>query len=203
MKKEKYILTEINRKELRSLRKNCGIAAEDVSVELGYSKAWLGQIERGKLQTIKQDDLAKILSLYCPEWTPEEIIKKDIINNFLKYNFLVESMDEYLGKLRELDIADYFFKCIDQLSMDEEKANTYKDIEYFMYCLYNYPGSMTTFLSNVPLFSFILDNYSILPPDQFLSNVNAFTKKLTNLLREEHDRSEYLVNEYLKQKKDV
>ena len=64
MNVNKIRLTEEQRERLREIRKNSHKAAEDISVQLGYSKAWLGQIERGKLQTIKKDDLQKLADIF-------------------------------------------------------------------------------------------------------------------------------------------
>lgn len=80
MSSNKIKLTDDQRKRLRELRKKANKAAEDVSVELGYSKAWLGQIERGKFQTIKQDDLLKLMTMFeeeekIPPMTVTEILE--------------------------------------------------------------------------------------------------------------------------------
>lgn len=83
MDKDKYRLSKEQREKLRKIRKEKHLAAEDVSVELGYSKAWLGQIERGKLQTIKQEELAKLIALYTDnEYKSNEMGK--ICEQFLK-----------------------------------------------------------------------------------------------------------------------
>lgn len=203
MQIEKFKLNDINRGYLRSLRKDRNMAAEDVSIELGRSKAWLGQIERGLVQTVKKYDLARIMAIYCPEYTPEDIISKGILNNYLNYGFLVEDMDEYLASLQNLDFANILYKCINPLQTSSEKDKTYQDIEYLLKCFNDYPGATTSMLTNARLILFILDNYALLPPDQFFSNFNSFNNKLSNLIREELNRSEELTDEYLKQKKDV
>lgn len=198
MKRDKYILTEINRKDLRALRKKYNLAAEDVSVELGYSKAWLGQIERGKLQTIKQDDLAKLLSLYCPIWNPEEIINKEVLTNFLACGMLIESMDNYLSELHEISFPDIFYKCIEPLATQNLKEDSFKAISAFIYCINEFPSTMNTFLSKSFILQMILENYSILPADLYLSNIHSFFQKLSNLLDEECKNSDILALKYLK-----
>lgn len=80
MSQNKIRLTDEQRIKLRELRKKSKKAAEDVSVELGYSKAWLGQVERGKFQTIKQDDLLKLMAMFeeeekIPPMTVTEILE--------------------------------------------------------------------------------------------------------------------------------
>lgn len=61
---QKKILTDIERRFLRVKRKECGYSAENVSIEMGKSKAWLGQIERGKLKTITMEDYKKLEKIY-------------------------------------------------------------------------------------------------------------------------------------------
>ena len=82
MKQTKYKLPDFVRGYLRKMRKDMQLSAEDISVELGYSKAWLGQIERGKLHSIKEADLVKLLLIYLPDKTEDDIIEKGILENF-------------------------------------------------------------------------------------------------------------------------
>ena len=59
----KIRLTDDQRSKLREFRKNSCFAAEDISTELGFSKTWLGQIECGKIKTIKYNDLVRLINL--------------------------------------------------------------------------------------------------------------------------------------------
>jgi transcriptional regulator with XRE-family HTH domain len=63
MSDDKIKLTYGMREYLRTLRNKNGIIAEDLSERIGKSQAWLAQIENGRLATIRQDDLKKILDI--------------------------------------------------------------------------------------------------------------------------------------------
>lgn len=62
--KNKFILNNEIRSQLRSMRKKSKLTIEEVSAKLGKSRAWLGQIERGDLKGIKKEDLIKLTTLY-------------------------------------------------------------------------------------------------------------------------------------------
>lgn len=63
MREDKIILTKGMRDHLRKLRNEKEIIVEDLSERIGKSKGWLAQIENGRLATIKEDDLNKILNI--------------------------------------------------------------------------------------------------------------------------------------------
>ena len=60
---EKYTLNDKHRELLRKMRNFRGLSAEEVSEKINHHKSWLGQIERGRLASIKKDDLDKLLSI--------------------------------------------------------------------------------------------------------------------------------------------
>lgn len=60
---EKYALTDAHRDYIRKRRINHGYSAEFVSEQLKHHKSWLGQIERGRLNSIKKDDFENLLSI--------------------------------------------------------------------------------------------------------------------------------------------
>ena len=88
MKQNSYLLTSVSRTQLRSMRKSKGFSAENVSVEIGKSKAWLGQIERGKLLSIKKDDLIKLLLIYT-NYDKDIISSNGILENFIQSGCII------------------------------------------------------------------------------------------------------------------
>lgn len=60
----KYKLSKLSCIKLKNMRKETKLTIEEVSLMIGKSKDWLGQIERGKLQGIKKDDLMKLFMIY-------------------------------------------------------------------------------------------------------------------------------------------
>ena len=111
----KITLTDIQRQALRTARKAANIAAEDLSVEMKYSKAWLGQLERGKFQTIKNDDLMYLLLRYT-ECSKYDVVSTGIWSNFLengiieakkqspvrRIDALIEKLEQALNEAKEL-----------------------------------------------------------------------------------------------------
>ena len=83
----KFHLYDTHRKLLKEWRcdKGKGYSAEEVSEMLGHHKSWLGQIERGRLVSIKEDDLTTLLSILL-DVPKDELIAKDCLNNFIFYN---------------------------------------------------------------------------------------------------------------------
>lgn len=83
----KFHLYDKHRQLLKDWRsdKGKGYSAEEVSEMLGHHKSWLGQIERGRLVSIKDTDLTKLLSILLdiPE---DKIASGDYIDNFI-YNY--------------------------------------------------------------------------------------------------------------------
>ena len=90
MKQNKYILSTRNRNTLRFMRKEKGLAAEDISKQLGKSQAWLGQIERGKVQSINKDNLVKLLSIYT-DCNEHEVVN---IENFISTGYAEKNETE-------------------------------------------------------------------------------------------------------------
>lgn len=82
----KYHLYDKHRQFLKDKRgiKGKGYSAEEVSEMLGHHKSWLGQIERGRLVSIKQEDLINLLSILLD--LPKEKISDDMLEKF-KYNY--------------------------------------------------------------------------------------------------------------------
>lgn len=60
---EKYTLDDKHRNYLREKRISRHLSAEKVSENLHHHKSWLGQIERGRLVSIKKDELNQLLSI--------------------------------------------------------------------------------------------------------------------------------------------
>lgn len=58
---KKIKLNDFQREQLRKLRKDSGLSADQLSIDIGKSKGWYSQIENGRLQKISLDDL-KIIS---------------------------------------------------------------------------------------------------------------------------------------------
>ncbi len=195
MDDKKYKLTETNRENLRLLRKKRNLAAEDVSVELGKSKAWLGQIERGKLQSIKYSDLVKLMALYFPDWSPEDLKTNGVIQNYLNYGLPLETTDEHYAKLNELDFTNTFFKCIEHSIAYEEKEKIFDGIKNLLDCIYDYPSVMSSFMLQIHSLHIVLDNYSYLPADQFFSCINSLLSKTTQILEDEYEKSEWMLKQ--------
>ena len=134
---------------------------------------------------------------YCSQYTPSQIISTGLLDNYLNYGLLVENANAYLSELREINLADIYYKCIDLSSSKEEKDNTFDEIISFNNCINNFPGAMNTLLSQSSILQIILENYSILPPDLYFSNINAFFRKLSNLLNEELSHADSLASEHI------
>lgn len=191
MQKEKHRLSNMNRTQLRKLRKGCRLAAEDISLELGYSKAWLGQLERGDLKTAKKKDLAYLLARYYPLRCKniEYVISSGILQNFLEYGIIIESADDQYIELSKKEYTDIFYKCIEQSITDEKKDQMLSQINAFLNCVNEFPNVMSLLLSNSETLYNILSRYSELSNDQFLSVVNDFTSKLNNIIQTEDEIS--------------
>lgn len=82
----KFHLYDKHRQLLKDWRndKGKGYSAEEVSEMIGHHKSWLGQIERGRLVSIKQEDLSSLLSIILD--IPKEEITEDLLENFI-YNY--------------------------------------------------------------------------------------------------------------------
>ena len=80
----KLHLYDKHRQLLRDWRcdKGKGYSAEEVSEMLNHHKSWLGQIERGRLVSIKEEDLIKLLSILL-DTSEDEIVSNDCVDNFI------------------------------------------------------------------------------------------------------------------------
>ena len=92
---KKYKLSDSQRDFIRHKRRESCISAEIFSEKyLRKSKAWLGQIERGKLLTIKETDLITILSVFY-DISKDTVINSGMVNNFEKCNFTELDKSQY------------------------------------------------------------------------------------------------------------
>lgn len=92
---EKYTLNDNHREFLRKLRNSRQLSAEEVSEKLDHHKSWLGQIERGRLASIKKDDLDKLLSILLDN--PLSTIKEaNTANTFYTSSFEPQEEDNNL-----------------------------------------------------------------------------------------------------------
>lgn len=109
----KYKLLDSQRNFLRERRKIKHISAENLSAQLGKSKAWLGQIERGKLFSIKETSLVDLLSILY-DVPKSAVINNSILINFLNCNFLnqneINKEEALLEEIKELQEENYQFK---------------------------------------------------------------------------------------------
>ena len=184
MEQTKYFLSEECRTQLRFLRQGVKMAAEDVSVALDHSKAWLGQIERGKLQSIKKKDLVRLLSIYTS--TPEEEIESErTLENFLATGFAVPLLNDWYTKIDELDFTNALYRVIKDIDDEFEKEFLFDNIEAFRVCLEKFPGVMVPLLNHAESLFYILYKYSELSPNKFLRKTKTFSSKIAVLLDQE------------------
>lgn len=89
---EKYTLNDNHREFLRKLRNSRQLSAEEVSEKLNHHKSWLGQIERGRLASIKKDDLDRLLSILLDN--PLSLIKEsNASDSFYTSSFEPQEVD--------------------------------------------------------------------------------------------------------------
>lgn len=94
---EKYALTDAHRDYIRKRRTNLGYSAEFVSEQLNHHKSWLGQIERGRLASIKKEDFEKLLSILLT--TPLSKIKEGNFVEELYFSILNPEPSEYKANI--------------------------------------------------------------------------------------------------------
>lgn len=182
MEQKKYKLTPDVRTQLRFLRQQSNLAAEDVSVELGKSKAWLAQIERGKLFSIKRNDLLELLKMYT-EFSEYDIIHNGVLENFVQTGFAVESAPESKEWYDEIEIIkDYFYHYLNDCGNDNERLVQISYVNALLRCMNDYPGAISLMFENIITLETILENYSSLSHDKYLSKVSSLTKKLSTVL---------------------
>lgn len=183
MEQKKYKLTNINRNSLRLMRKEQKLAAEDVSTRIGKSKAWLGQIERGKLQSIKKDDLSELLSIYYSNTTTtitkEDIISKGFLDEFLNSGLPSQEQDKLYSELCDINFAYLFYNCIEQAPTLREKEEIMEQIKFLSYCLETYPDAMNTIIFNSETLFYTLYFYSFVSNDTFCTKAKSFASKLS------------------------
>lgn len=103
MKQNKYVLSTRNRNTLRFMRKEKKFSADDISIQIGKSQAWLGQVERGKLQSIKKDDLIKLLSIYTG-YSEIEVLNYSVLENFVSTGYAEKTEPEIIKmKIKSCD----------------------------------------------------------------------------------------------------
>ena len=82
----KYKLSDKQRNQLRLMRTEQNLSAENVSSELLHkSKGWLAMLERGRIANVKETDLIKLLSVLHGK-TEDEILSQGILEKFLNIN---------------------------------------------------------------------------------------------------------------------
>lgn len=189
MEQKKYTLSVDIRTQLRFMRQSLNLSAEDVSVELGKSKAWLGQIERGKLLSIKREDLVELLVTYT-NYNHNEILYDGVLDNFVTTGFALPDAPEDHDWYEEVDlIKDYFYGYLKNCTSDDERETKLEPIHSMLHCLSNYPGVTTLFFQNFILLENILNNYTSLKQDEYFQRVSALTQKINSLLNDEYNET--------------
>ena len=189
MEQKKFKLSEEVQTQLRLMRQHLNLAAEDVSTDLGKSKAWLGQIERGKLLSIKREDLVNLLLMYTT-YSEHEILNKGVLENFVSTGIATLNTHEAYDWYEDVEaIKSYFFDYLRDTSSKDELESKLIYIRCMLRCLEAYPGATALFFQNFFLFENILDNYKDLSQDQYLNKVASLHRKLENILQEEYDKS--------------
>ena len=124
MENNKIVLADESRIKLRFIRQQLNLSAENVAVEIGKSKAWLGQIERGKLHSIKTNNLIELLNIYKNHTENAELLK--IIDEFQRQKslwkpaiFKVKSCDKCPFFMDEYPACNFTGKLI--MKMGEEE----------------------------------------------------------------------------------
>lgn len=84
---KKYVLEDRHRECLKMYQKKCGMSDADISKKLGYSPAWFNQIRKGRISSLKAEDLVALLALFYDIDT-KDAIKSDVVDKF--YNYMLE-----------------------------------------------------------------------------------------------------------------
>ena len=90
----KYELSKLSCLKLKNMRKETKLSIEEVSLMIGKSKDWLGQIERGKLQSIKKDDLMQLFMIYSK------------IDNTYSMDTILPMFQHFVDELSEINNYD-------------------------------------------------------------------------------------------------
>lgn len=187
MEQKKYILREKTRTQLQYLRKETKLTIEEVSLMIGKSKDWLGQIERGKLQGIKKEDLIKLLLIYT-DYTKEELIYDGIVENFIKTGIAFSDKPEAYNWHEEVRwLTDRFFFYLDESTSDEDLYSRLADIHSLERCLEHFPGAMVLYFEHFKTILKILEGYKTLKGDQQILRFTRLMNKISTILTEELD----------------
>lgn len=186
---QKIILTDFHRNNLKELRKMKKIGAEELSTYIGHHKSWLGQIERGRLQSIKTNDLIALLSALT-NYSQEAIINNGILVNFIEHGQIsVDTNLDIKGEIDEMTCRLHSYLDSHPDSIDDVLF----DLNHFFICLSNYSGVMRLLLSQSSNLQEILDNYSSLSPDEYFSYTSNFINSIKSLINDEVIESEKIV----------
>lgn len=187
MEQNKFKLSSEVLAQLRYMRQYMNLAAEDVSVELGKSKAWLGQIERGKLLSIKKNDLIKLLEMYTV-YSEEEIVSDGVLDNFIETGFALKNAPESKDWYEEVELIEsYFYNYLNRCESDKDRNEKLIYIHALLRCLERYPESTSSFIQIFSTLEEIFDCYIDLTHDQYFLKALSLRQKLDHILKEELD----------------
>lgn len=189
MKQNKYILSTHVRNQLRVLRKNKCLSAENVSMELGKSKAWIEQIERGKIQSIKQDDLVKLLTIYT-NFNNNEILQNGILVNFLYKGVIsVEKPIKATDYFDMEEVIKIVQKYITFCKFHKEEC--IEELHTMLRCMNMYSAHTNAYLSNFTLLEQICQRSNlVLSDEEYIYRTFVLNKKIENILKEELEKLE-------------
>jgi transcriptional regulator with XRE-family HTH domain len=188
MEQLKYNLTPTIKNELRFLRQKRHLAAEDVSIELGKSKAWLGQIERGKLLSIKKDDLIKLLLIYT-NFTEHEIVYEGVLENFLEFGKALPHTLKSDSIYVKMGFESTFDIFMNNFNSENEREIILEYFEKFLYLMQHYPGVTSSFFRMIPKLLYMIENYSTLSKDKFFSKTSTLMNRIEKIILEEHENA--------------
>ena len=110
----KYELGSEHLSYIRKRRKDLKIPAESLSEQIGKSKSWLSQLERGVFRSIKKTDYVNLLRvLYAPypEYYSDEHLLREFFNDAANAS-LTAQMNDY-----------HFFDAINYVDFDSKDLN--------------------------------------------------------------------------------
>lgn len=198
----KYHLYDRHRSLLKEWRVEKELSAEKVSEMLGHHKSWLGQIERGRLVSIKEDDLLNLLSILLTE-PIDELIQGDCVEKFV-YNYnpyyedsekpfsltnmLFGSLDKYTPAKRK-EISSINLSLSQASSFIKEKANELdeKFLEDLSLCVFR-------FWENVHSNPYLMMEFASLPFDLLFTKYKNNPEKINEVY--------FFIHAYLQEKID-
>lgn len=119
----KIMVTRELAETLKSLRIQNNIKATDLAMHLGKSPAYISKLEKGQIQTLKDDEFQKILEYILDDISNSNEIAETLFSS-LKYKYSDEEIDQQLWFLnfdtivRMIPIPDELIDEINQLIFD-------------------------------------------------------------------------------------